>query len=193
MRYGFLAAGMLAACLSFATTAQAADMPRIGVVNVQAVIVQCHRGQAAVTKLNDLKQSINNDVQDRFQKLKVLQEQLKSSDPKSADHDKLQKNFEQSASEYQQFRSEKQQELAAQNQQLLQPIEQELQQILDSFAKDHHYDILLNHSAAGAMFASDKYDVTTQVIEAMNKDWAEQQQSAGKSQTTPKDNKGGGK
>jgi Skp family chaperone for outer membrane proteins len=73
---------------------------------------------------------------------------------------------------------------------LLQPIEKELQQVLNAFAKDHRYDILLNQSGAGALYASDKYDVTTQVTEAMDKDWAEQQKSDAKAADKGNNGKG---
>jgi outer membrane protein len=180
MRYGILVAGVLAAGLSFVTAAQAADMPRIGVVNLQQVIGNSHRGQDAQAQLKSLAQKLSGDVKDRRQKLMVLKQQLDKADSKSADYAKLQKSYQDGISDYQQFVAANQQDLEERKQELLQPIEQELQQVLNAFAKDHRYDILLNQSAAGAIYSSDKYDVTTQITEAMDKDWAEQQKSEAK-------------
>jgi outer membrane protein len=191
MRYGFLVAGTLAAALSFVTAAQAAETPRIGVVNLQQVITNSHRGQDAQSQLKALQTKLRSDIMDRRQKLVVLKQQLDKTDAKSADYAKLQKSYQDGVSDYQQYVSANQQDLDERRQELLQPIEQELQQVLNDFAKDHHYDILISQSAAGAVYASDKYDVTTQVTEAMNKDWAEQQASQQKS--TNKDKKSGGK
>lgn len=188
MRYGVLVAGVLAAGLSFVTTAQAADVPHIGVVNLQQVVSNSHRGQDAQAQLKSLAQKLGGDVKDRRQKLMVLKQQLDKADSKSADYAKLQQNYQDGVSDYQQFVAANQQDLEERKQELLQPIEQELQQVLNAFAKDHHYDILINQSGAGALYSSDKYDVTTQVTEAMDKDWAEQQKSAAKA-----DAKGGGK
>jgi outer membrane protein len=193
MRYGFFVAGVLAAGLSFVTTAKAADMPRIGVVNLQQVISNSHRGQDAQAQLKTLAKKLSGDVQDRRQKLMVLKQQLDKADNKSADYGKLEKNYQDGVSDYQQFVSANQQDLEERKQELLQPIEQELQQVLNAFAKDHHYDILLNQSAVGAIYSSDKYDVTTQVTEAMDKDWAEQQASDAKQNAKGKGSKGGGK
>ena len=192
MRYGFFVAGVLAAGLSFVTTAQAADVPRIGVVNLQQVIGNSHRGQDAQTQLKALAQKLSGDIKARRQKLMVLKQQLDKADKKSADYSKLEKSYQDGVSDYQQFVSANQQDLEERKQELLQPIEQELQQVLNTFAKDHHYDILMNQGA-GAIYSSDKYDVTTQVTEAMDKDWAEQQASDAKPNAKSKDSKGGGK
>lgn len=190
MRYGFLAAGVLAAGLCFAVSAQAADVPRIGVVNLQQVVANSHRGQDAQSQLQSLAEKLRGDIKDRRQKLMVLKQQLDKADSKSADYAKLQKSYQDGISDYQQFVSANQQDLEERKQELLQPIEQELQQVLNVFAKDHHYDILLNQSAAGAIYSSDKYDVTTQVTEAMDKDWAEQQKSDAKPAKQDKGGKG---
>ncbi|HET7394999.1 MAG TPA: OmpH family outer membrane protein [Gammaproteobacteria bacterium] len=192
MRYGFFVAGVLAAGLSFVTTAQAADVPRIGVVNIQQVIAKSHRGQDASAKLSALSKKVNGDVRDQYNKVMVVKQQFEKADSKSADYAKLQKNFQDSAAEFQQYRDAQQQNLEERRQELLKPIEEELQQVLVTFAKDHHYDILMNQGG-GAIYSSDKYDVTTQVTEAMDKDWAEQQASDAKPNAKSKDSKGGGK
>lgn len=191
MRYGFLVAGVLATGLSFVTTTQASDMPRVGVVNIQQVIANSHRGQDATAKLSALSKKVNGDVRDQYNKVMVVKQQLQKADSKSADYAKLQKNFQDSAAEFQQYRDAQQQNLEERRQELVKPIEQELQQVLVTFAKDHHYDILLNQGA-GALYSSDKYDVTTQVTEAMDKDWAEQQASDAKQNAKSKNSKGGG-
>ncbi|MGH8372338.1 MAG: OmpH family outer membrane protein, partial [Gammaproteobacteria bacterium] len=184
--------GVLAAGLSFVTTAQAADAPHIGVVNLQQVIGNSHRGQDAQAQLKALAQKLSGDIKDRRQKLTVLKQQLDKADSKSANYANLQKSYQDGVSDYQQFVSANQQDLEERKQELLQPIEQELQQVLNTFAKDHHYDILMNQGA-GAIYSSDKYDVTTQVTEAMDKDWAEQQASDAKPNAKSKASKGGGK
>ncbi|HET7922021.1 MAG TPA: OmpH family outer membrane protein [Gammaproteobacteria bacterium] len=192
MRYGLIAAGTLVAGLCFANVAQAAEVPRIGVVNLQAVIGKSHRGQAAQEQLTQLANKLKASVQDRRQKLQVLKQQLAKADSKSDEYAKLQKNFQSAASDYQQFVAANQQDLEERKQELLQPIEQELEQVLNSFAKSNHYDILLSHSAAGAVYVTDKYDVTTSMIDAMNKDWAQQQQSQAKPDNKTGDKNGKG-
>ncbi|HEX5340492.1 MAG TPA: OmpH family outer membrane protein [Gammaproteobacteria bacterium] len=190
MRHGFYVAAMLATGLCFVTVAQAADVPHIGVVNLQTVVGNSHRGQDAQAQLKDLAQHLRSAVQDRRQKLTVLKQQLDKADSKSKDYAKLQKSYQDGVADYQQYVAANQQDLEERKQELLQPIEQELQKVLNAFAKDNHYDILLNQNGAGAVYASDKYDVTTQVTEAMDKDWAEQQKSESKPAAKSKNGKG---
>jgi len=54
LRYGFFAAGVLAAGLLAVTTAQAAQLPRIGVVNLQEVIANSQAGQQANKELQGI-------------------------------------------------------------------------------------------------------------------------------------------
>lgn len=177
MRYGFFVAGVLAAGLSFVTVAQAADAPRIGVVNLQQVIGDSHRGQSANAEFNVLVQKIQNEAQDRRKKLAAMKKQLDATDSKSSDYVTLQKSLQDAAASYQQFASDSQQKIDQDKQQLLQPIEDELKKVLLAYARDNHYDILLNKNNDGAVYAGDKYDVTTEITEALDKDWAEMQKT----------------
>lgn len=180
MRYRLFAAVMLAAGLAFVTAAQAADSPRIGVVDLQQVIGNSHRGQAANVKFNELVQQIRSEAQDRRKKLSVLEGQIKKAAPKSKEYASLQKNYQDEANSYQQFLSDSQNKLDQNKQDLLQPIEVELQKVMLAYAKDHQYDILINKNNAGALFATDKYDLTSEITEAMDKDWEEMQKTAPK-------------
>lgn len=175
MRYGVIAATMLAAGLVLATGAKAAEGPRIGVVDLQQVIANSHRGQSANDEFNKVLEDYRNQVKDRAQKLSVIAGQLKKATPKSKKYNELLKTYEKEREAYQAFVYQSNQKVSQKKDQLLQPIEDELKQVLLAFAKDHHYDILVNKNDNGALYATDKYDVTTQVTEAMDKDWAEMQ------------------
>ncbi|MDE2196305.1 MAG: OmpH family outer membrane protein [Gammaproteobacteria bacterium] len=196
MRYGFLAAGLLAASVSLVTTAQAASTgaPHIGVVDLQAVIGGSQRGQAANAILQETVKKLQDEVNDRKQKLLVLKQQLDKADSKTSGYDKLQKSYEDGQNDLQQYVLMGRQDIGQRQQELVQPIEQELGQVLSQYAKEHHYDIIFSKNAAGAVFASGKYDITKSVIAAMDADWAKQQkqQKAG-SKSSPPGGKGGGK
>ncbi|MGA9852930.1 MAG: OmpH family outer membrane protein [Gammaproteobacteria bacterium] len=177
MRYGFFAAGVLAVSIFVMTSAQAAGAPRIGVVNLQDVIAKSQAGQQANQKLQDVVKTLRSQANDRKQKLDVLQQQLDKADKKAANYPQLQKSYNDANNDLQQFVLMGRQDLDQRRQELLQPIDQELGRALDQYAKTHHYDILLSKDAAGAVYASDKYDVTQGVITTMDKDWAQMQKS----------------
>ncbi|MGH8280394.1 MAG: OmpH family outer membrane protein [Gammaproteobacteria bacterium] len=182
-RYGFIAAGVLAASLLAMTSVQAADTPRIGVVNIGEVIAKSQAGQAASQSLKPVAERIQKDLSDRRAKLGALKTELDKADKKSANYQQLLKNYESGVSDYQQFVAQNQDAFNQNRQALLQPIEQELGKVLQQYAQDNHYDILLTEDAAGAVYASPKYNVTQGVIAALDKEWATSHKStpAGKS------------
>ncbi|MGH8281590.1 MAG: OmpH family outer membrane protein [Gammaproteobacteria bacterium] len=196
MRYGFIAAGVLAASVFAMTSVQAAEAPRIGVVNLQEVIGNSQAGKDANTQLQGVMQKLQGEAKDKQQKMQVLKDQIDKSDSKSAGYANLQKNYQNSQNDLQQFVMMGRQDLEQRRQELLQPIEQELTKVIDAYGKEHHYDIILSQGA-GAVYAATKYDVTKGVIAALDTDWAKQQkaQAAQNSKNipnTPKNPPGGG-
>jgi outer membrane protein len=171
MRYGFLAAGMLAASLFAVTSVQAAEAPRIGVVNLQEVIANSQAGQQANKDLQGIVKKLQDQANDKNSKLTVLKQQLDKADPKSSGYPQLQKSYNDSRNDLQQFVLMGRQDLEQRRQELLQPIDQELGKVLTQYAKTHHYDIILSKDAAGAIYANEKYDVSKGVTAALDKDW----------------------
>ncbi|MGH8282223.1 MAG: OmpH family outer membrane protein [Gammaproteobacteria bacterium] len=185
MRYGFIAAGVLAASVFAMTSVQAAEVPRIGVVNLQEVIGKSQAGKDANIQLQGIMQKLQGEAKDKQDKMQVLKDQFDKADSKSAGYANLQKNYQNSQSDLQQFVMMGRQDLEQRRQELLQPIEQELSKVIDAYGKEHHYDIILSQGA-GAVFATTKYDVTKGVTAALDADWAKLQkaQAAQNSQNT---------
>jgi outer membrane protein len=188
MRYGFFAAGLAAACLFATTSVQAASFPRIGVVNLQEVIAKSQAGQQASEKLQPLANKFQDYMKDSNNKLNALKEQLDKTDKKASNYAQLQKNFDDTRDQLQQTAIMMRDNLESNRQQLLQPIEGELSKVLNDYAKTHHYDIIISEDTAGALYSSEKYNVTQGVIEALNKDWAQMQKNQPKQGSS-----GGGK
>jgi outer membrane protein len=173
MRFGFVAAGVLAAGLLAVTTVCAAEQPRIGVINLQEVIAKSQAGQQANKELQGIVKKLQAEANDKNNKLTVLKQQLDKADPKSSNYQQLQKNVNDSRNDLQQFVLMGRQDVEQRRQELLQPIEQDLGKVLNQYAQAHHYDIILGKDAAGAVYANDKYDVSRGVIAALDKDWPE--------------------
>ncbi len=184
MRQGFLAAAALAAGLIALSPAQAATatapapaMPKIAVVDIQAVLGNSHRGLEATQALQQKAQELRTQASDLNDKRKAYKDQLDKAGAKSKDHDKLLKQYTDADQAYQNFVQEGNQLIEQRRQELLQPIQQELQKVVNQFVKDNGIDILLAKGAA--LTATDAYDVTTKVTEALDKDWdAEKAQPA---------------
>ncbi|MDE2090913.1 MAG: OmpH family outer membrane protein [Gammaproteobacteria bacterium] len=176
MRYGFIAAGLLATSLLASISTQAAEGPRIAVVNLQGVIGTSKAGQDANNQLQTIMQKLQGELKDKQSKMQVLKDQLDKADSKSSDYAKLQKNYQDSQNDVQQFVLMGRQDIEQRRQELLQPIEQELSKVIDEYGKAHHYDFILSQNS-GAVFANPKYDVTKGVTAALDADWAKQQKA----------------
>ena len=175
MRQGFLAAALVAAGMFVFSSVQAAE-PKIAVLDLQGVIASSHRGQEAKQALQDEVQKLQAQADDKNNKRKAYKDQLDKADSKSANYAKLLKQYQDSDNDFQQYVGESRQLIQQRQQELLTPIQQELQTVVNQFVKDNGIDILLS-KGNGALTATDAYDVTTKVTEAMDKDWAALQKS----------------
>ena len=190
MRHGFFAAALVAAGLFVFSSAQAASAgPKIAVVDVQAVITNSHRGQEAKAALqaDAAKLQTQAGFDDKRKKALALKDQLDKADTKSANYQKLLKQYQEAYGDLQQAGAEVQQLLQKRQQELLQPIEQELQTVIGQYVKDNKIDILLNKGAS-VISASETYDVTTSVTEALDKDWAQLQKTSAPAASTKSGN-----
>lgn len=192
MRYGFVAAGVLAAGLLAVSSVQAAEQPRIGVVDLQEVILKSQAWLQAQKMLQPLELKFQDQVSDSNNKLQVLKQQLDKTDKKASNYAQLQKNFEDTRSQLQQSAYLMRQDLLERQQELLNPIKQDLGKVLDQYAKAHHYDIILSKDVSGAVYANNKYDVSQGVTAALDKDWPQFQKQLQQQKSTAPAAKSGG-
>jgi Skp family chaperone for outer membrane proteins len=190
MRQGFFAAAAVAAGLLALSPVQAATKssstaaPKIAVVDLQEVLAKSHRGTDATQALQQKATDLRTQATDLNDKRKAMKDQLDKADAKSTNYATLTKQYQDADAAYQNFVQEGNQLIESRRQELLGPIQQEMQKVVVQFVKDQHIDILLSKGNA-ALTATDAYDVTTKVIEAMDKDWNELQKSAPAAPATP--------
>jgi Skp family chaperone for outer membrane proteins len=185
MRQGFFAAAVFAAGLLALSPAQAATSksthstsgsPKIAVLDVQGAMTGCQRGREALAVLQQKQNDLQTQATDLNGKRKAFKDQLDKTDQKSADYQKLLKQYQDADAQFTSFVTDSRQLLQSRQQELFAPIEQELQTVVAQYFKDNHIDILLGKNAGALMF-TDAYNVTPGVIEAMDKDWAVLQKS----------------
>jgi len=191
MRQGFIAAALFAVGSLVLSPVQAATKssassaaPKIAVIDLQQVIARSQRGQEAGKALKQKQDEMQAQANDLNDKRKAMKDQLDKADAKSANYAQLTKQFQDADTAFTNFVTEARQLLQQRQQELLQPIQEEMQTVVPAFVKDNHIDILLA-KGSGALTASDQYDVTAQVVAAMDKDWAQVQKSAPAPAPTP--------
>lgn len=170
MRQGFIAAALAVAGLIAVTPAFAAGVPKFGVVDIDSVVKNSHRYQQGQNDIQLIQNKLQSEVNDKSDKLKALKDQMDKTDPKSADYQKLSGQFADARDDFQQFVNSSQQQLAQYNQRLQNESIKEFNKVLTIYAKSKGYDMIFL-KGTGTAYSTDAYDVSTDVLQALDKDW----------------------
>lgn len=150
----------------------AASVTKVGIINIQAAIVNSNEGQRdfeALQKKFDPKrqelEKLNQELEDLNKKLSTqgdkLSEEARNELVKEIDAKKkvLQRNYEDANSDIQ-----------AQQNEIANRIGSKMIQVLDKYAKDNSYTVILDVSGqnSSVLWASNAVDVTKAVVEAYN-------------------------
>ena len=156
---------------------------KIGYIDSQALMEQLPEFREAQQSLMQLKQDYENQAQDRDVKLRKMQEDFKRQELLLSEARKaeMQAEFEEKVQQLQLFTQEKlgpEGELMRKNIELMEPIFNRINEAIKLLAEESGYDFVLDSAAqsAGLVYASEKYDLTKTLIEAMQKQKEDQGQ-----------------
>ncbi|PSH03404.1 MAG: molecular chaperone Skp [Acidobacteria bacterium] len=168
-----LALALVLGTPAFAQTASAAfPVTKVGIVNIQAAIVNSNEGQRdfeALQKKFDPKrielETLNKEVDDLQKKLSTqgdkLNDDARNDLLKQIDAKKktLQRNYEDANTDIQ-----------AQQNEIANRIGQKMVEVLDKYAKDNSYTLVLDVSgqASPVLWAASSVDITKPIVDAYN-------------------------
>ena len=162
----------LAALLVLAgvASAAAADL-KIGVLDVEYVVLKSNKGQAAKKKLQRTFERKQKELDKKQDALLELKEQLENpSDLESQEKRKRTlMEYQQGVLKLQEEFVKNQQDLAKKEMELMKPILAQLEEVLGQVAKARDLDIVMNRSQQGVIFAKPSFDLTEEVLEKLNK------------------------
>ena len=184
MRQGFIAAALAVAGLIMSSTVFAAGAPKFGVVDINTVVTKSHRFQQGMADIQAMQGKLQSQFDEKSTKFKTLKDQLDKADPKSADYAKLSGQVQDARDDAQQFLNDSQQQLNQYNQQLRQHVADEFQKVLGIYAKGKGYDMIFM-KGTGTAYSTDAYDVSTDVLQALDKDWDALQKATPPAAATP--------
>jgi Skp family chaperone for outer membrane proteins len=153
-----------------ATTASAAKL-KVGVVDVQYVVLKSKRGQAAKGKLKRIfqrKQKALNKQQEDLLKLKKRLEAPPSAVSTPDRRKKMVVAYQQGLAKLQEAFVQHQKFLAQEERKLMKPIFKRLESILNAVAKAGGYDLILSRGQDGVLFRKDAMDITKTVLTKLN-------------------------
>ena len=161
-----------AAAEAASANAEGANTNKVGIVNIQSAIITSNEGQRDFQELQkkfDPKrqelESLNTEIQDLQKKFSTqgdkLSDEARGTMLKDIDSKKkqLQRNYEDANTDVQQQQNE-----------IANRIGQKMIQVLDKYAKEHGYSVILDVSGqqSPVLWATSSIDITKELVDAYN-------------------------
>ena len=191
------------ACLTGSIWAQtpaataASGYSKIATISIQGVIASTKEGQKASQELNAKYGPKQKEMQARQNEIRQLNEQLqKGGNSMSQDkRDELSREVDQKTKRFQRDAQDAQEELQQDQQRLLAGISQRLMPLIEKYAKDKGYTLVLDVSSANTpvMYATTSNDITKDIIVLYDQSPATAPTSTPASGTAAKPPSGGGR
>jgi outer membrane protein len=157
----------------FAVTSISFAESKIAVVDMQKALETCDAGKASLEKIKNNYKIKQSEIQVRQQKLQKMQEELNnqssllSEDARQAKLEEYQKELV----NLKRFVQDSNAELKKKEKDAVSKISRQLAKVVRSLGKELKYDLVLEARTSGAIYFSEKVDITNMVIDRYNKEW----------------------
>lgn len=160
---------MIAISLGATGIAQAETL-KVGVVDVEFIIHTSKKGKAAKAKLKKLFEDKQKELDKAQEKLLAKKKEIEESSQMASPEKRKQMvmEYQQGLLELQELYAKNQQDLAKKEIDLMKPLLKSLEEVLTTIAKDEAYDIIMNRSEHGVLFAREAFDMTKSVLDKLN-------------------------
>lgn len=160
------------ACASFTMTAQP-PATKVGVISIQGAIVGTKEGQKASRELEARVQPRQKEFDQRQSELAQLEDQFnKGGNVLSEDkHNQLLRDIDQKKKKLERDVSDAKDDLTTEQQRLLQSLGQRLMALIEKYAKENGYALVLDVSNPNTpvLYASSAIDITQDIIAQYDK------------------------
>ena len=171
MKYKVVAGTILATALSAALLAGAQDPSatsgeKIGVINIQAAILQTQEGKQASSELEKKYEPKRQELQRRQDEINALQQQLQKQGPTLSDDERLRLNRDLSDKQriFKRMQDDDQSDWQADNQDAVQRIGQKMIKVIDQYAQKNGYTLVLDDSQLPVYYVAKGIDITEPII-----------------------------
>jgi Skp family chaperone for outer membrane proteins len=157
-----------------AAPATAASTPtsKVGIINIQQAILLTNEGKRDLDALEKKFTPKQTELQGLQKEINDMQNQLKTQGDKLNDdaRAKLVKDIETKQKSFQRNAEDAQQDFQGQQQELVGRIGQKLMEVLDKYAKEHGFSLIVDVSAqtSNVLWADARTDVTKEIADAYN-------------------------
>ncbi|HCO11762.1 MAG TPA: molecular chaperone Skp [Desulfonauticus sp.] len=163
----------LSVLLTLFITSLALAETKIGVVDMQKVLSQSEPGQQALKQLKESTKGMQEDIEKQKKELQTLREELQKQSLVLSQEAKQDKEleFRKKVRDYQDTVQAYQRKLKLEEQKLSEPIIQVLAQVIKEYAQKNNYTAIWDMRASGLLFATEKVDITNEIMAELNKAW----------------------
>lgn len=169
MRKAIFAFTLLLAVLVVQPAVLAAEM-KVAVIDVEYVVLKSKKGQSAKRKLKALYDKKQKELDAKQNALLELKEKLEnpSSIETPESRRKSLMEYQQGVMKLQEDFVQNQQDLGKKEMDLMKPILISLEKVLNDFAEAGSYDLIMNRSQQGVIFAKPSFDVTERILKSLD-------------------------
>lgn len=146
----------------------AADL-KIGVMNVQKIIVTCDAGKEAKVRFEEKMKALQASFKEEEEALKGLQAEIKKKSSAWSEEKKAEKvrEFKKSGRELQAKTEDARFEMKQMQDKELEPILKALEKVVEQFGKDNGY-IAIMDSKSGVIYFDAKADISDVIVKKLN-------------------------
>lgn len=157
-----------AAAGSMAQAQTAAAPAKIGVIDMQAAMLNTKDGQKAVAELKAKFAPKEQEFQKRSQDLQAKQEQYRKTENTLSDEAKAQlaRDIDAMTKNLQRDTDDARQDVEQEQQKVLNELGQKMMQVLNKYGNDNHYTLIMDVSGqpSNILFASSTVEITRDII-----------------------------
>ncbi len=158
---------LLLACFT-ARNSVAAD-PKIGVINVQKIIVSCDAGKAAKERFDVKMKELQGSFKKEEEDLKMMQEEIKKKSSAWSEEKKAEKvrEYQKNGRELQAKTEDARFEMKQLQDKELEPILKALEKVVEKYGKEKGFTVILD-SKNGVIYFDDAIEVSDEITKKLN-------------------------
>ncbi|THB69454.1 MAG: OmpH family outer membrane protein [Desulfovibrio sp.] len=147
---------------------------KIGILNLEGIILSSAPGQAAAEQLEAKGAAARAELESLQTRITDLQEEIETQgmalSQEAAQSKRIE--FRELLAEYQQKSQDLQSELESEEDRLFQPIVEVLEEVVLQYGEDNDYDLILDSKNGGVVYLSSDHDISQDILDLFNEAWS---------------------
>ncbi|MCF8109050.1 MAG: OmpH family outer membrane protein [Desulfohalobiaceae bacterium] len=158
--------------LFFGTLAMAGEI-KIGVVDIQTILKQSVPGKAAQAKLKAASEEMTAELEEQKEHIIQLRKKMKKQRLLLSQEAQLdnERELQQKVNNYKILQQSFQRKMRIKEKNAIQPILDKAGEIVENYAKQYEYRLIMEKRSGGAVYTNPTIDVTDKIIQELNKVW----------------------